>query len=118
MTGSEGQVPSGTVTFLFTDVQGSTRLWQDSDVGMRTSLEDHDDIFATAVKASNGYVFSTGGDGFGIAFSSAADATECAVAIHEHSPPTTGPAARPYASASACTRDGPRNAVATTSAPT
>ena len=74
-------IPTGTVTFLFTDVQGSTRLWQDHGDGMRDALERHDEIVRGEVAAADGYVFATGGDGFGIAFGSAPNAIRCAVAV-------------------------------------
>jgi len=58
--------PSGTVTFLFTDIEGSTRLWQSVPEAMRQALQRHDAIIRAAVEAHDGYVFSTGGDGFGV----------------------------------------------------
>jgi predicted ATPase/class 3 adenylate cyclase len=76
-------MPMGTVTFLFTDIQGSTRLWQDHGDGMRDALERHDEIVLAEVAAAGGYVFATGGDGFGIGFGSAADAIRCAVAVQQ-----------------------------------
>src|SRR5579862_3133638 len=66
--------PSGTVTFLFTDIEGSTRLWEDSPSAMRDALERHDDIVQSAIAGHDGYLFSTGGDGFAAAFSRAGDA--------------------------------------------
>ena len=56
--------PSGTVTFLFTDIEGSTRLWQQDEEAMRAALERHDSILRSAIDGHDGYVFSTGGDGF------------------------------------------------------
>ncbi|MEO5840650.1 MAG: adenylate/guanylate cyclase domain-containing protein [Acidimicrobiales bacterium] len=70
--------PSGTVTFLFTDLEGSTRLWEERPDEMRAALVDHDAIVRSAVDANDGYVFSTGGDGFGAAFRRAADAVAAA----------------------------------------
>jgi len=72
------QAPSGTVTFLFTDIEGSTALWQNDAAGMRAALEEHDRIVREVVTDNRGYVFSTGGDGFGIAFASASDALRAA----------------------------------------
>ena len=40
------QLPSGTVTFLFTDIEGSTRLWQEQPDAMRPALARHDDLDA------------------------------------------------------------------------
>ena len=60
--------PTGTVTFLFTDIEGSTRLWEERSVEMRGALAEHDAIVRGAIDAHGGYVFSTGGDGFAVAF--------------------------------------------------
>ena len=70
--------PSGTVTFLFTDIEGSTRLWEAEPDVMRPSLARHDAIIRKAIDAHSGYVFSTGGDGFAAAFGRAADAVAAA----------------------------------------
>jgi len=71
--------PSGTVTFLFTDIEGSTRLWDDLPEAMADALRRHDEIVRAAIGAHGGYVFSTGGDGVGAAFQRAADAVAAAV---------------------------------------
>jgi len=73
-------IPTGTVTFLFTDIEGSTRLWEDGPHEMPAALARHDTILRDAIAASGGYVFSTGGDGLGVAFSRAQDALTAAVA--------------------------------------
>src|SRR4051794_15665314 len=57
--------PSGTVTFLFTDLEGSTRLWEERPDEMQSSLAEHDERVKAAIAAHGGYVFSPGGDGFG-----------------------------------------------------
>jgi len=67
-------VPSGTVTFLFTDIEGSTRLWDAAPDAMRSALHRHDEIVRAAVESHGGYVFATGGDGFAVAFARAGDA--------------------------------------------
>ena len=59
--------PTGTVTFLFTDIEGSTRLWEERPDEMRAALAEHDAIVRSAIEAHGGYVFSTGGDGFAAA---------------------------------------------------
>jgi class 3 adenylate cyclase len=61
--------PSGTVTFLFSDIEGSTRLWESSPEGMRFALARHDTIVRQAIEGYGGYVFGTGGDGFAAALS-------------------------------------------------
>jgi class 3 adenylate cyclase len=66
--------PSGSVTFLFTDIEGSTRLWESAPDAMRAALASHDSIVREAIETHGGYVFATGGDGFSAAFARAGDA--------------------------------------------
>ena len=66
--------PSGTVTFLFTDIVGSTPLWDSFPDAMGAALARHDEIIRSAIDANGGHVFSTAGDGFGAVFSRAANA--------------------------------------------
>ncbi len=61
--------PSGTLTFLFTDIEGSTRLWEQFPDAMRPALERHDTLLRQAIEAEGGYVFKTVGDAFCAAFS-------------------------------------------------
>ena len=61
-------MPTGTLTFLFTDIEGSTRLWDEDRSRMRFALARHDRILIDIVEAHDGYIFHTGGDGFGAAF--------------------------------------------------
>jgi predicted ATPase len=74
-------VPSGTVTFLFTDVEGSTRLWAADPEAMSASLLVHDASVRSAIEGNDGYVFTTAGDSFASAFSRASDAVTAALAI-------------------------------------
>jgi predicted ATPase/class 3 adenylate cyclase len=76
-----GGRPSGTVTFLFTDVEGSTRLWAADAAAMSSSLLVHDSILRDAIEAEGGYVFTTAGDSFAAAFSKASDAVNAAERI-------------------------------------
>jgi predicted ATPase/class 3 adenylate cyclase len=62
------------VTVLFTDIEGSTRLWEQDRSSMSAALARHDEILREAILASGGVVFATGGDGFAAAFESAPDA--------------------------------------------
>jgi class 3 adenylate cyclase len=64
------------VTFLFTDIEGSTRLWDQHPDEMRVALEADDALHRNAVEAQGGYVFATGGDGFCVAFQRASTALE------------------------------------------
>lgn len=70
--------PTGTVTFLFTDIESSTQLWEQSPDAMRSALARHDDIMRRAIDANGGYLFSTGGDGFAAAFQRTTSAVEAA----------------------------------------
>lgn len=60
--------PRGTVTFLFTDIVGSTRLWERFPEAMAQALRRHDTLMREAAKAHEGHVFKTVGDAFCIAF--------------------------------------------------
>jgi predicted ATPase/class 3 adenylate cyclase len=75
-----GELPSGAVTFLFTDIEGSTRLWEAHPDDMVTALARHDALLREAIREHRGYVFSTAGDAFAVAFADASDATRAAVA--------------------------------------
>ncbi|HEY5171956.1 MAG TPA: adenylate/guanylate cyclase domain-containing protein, partial [Acidimicrobiia bacterium] len=73
------QLPSGTVTLLFTDIEGSTRMWDAHPADMQVALARHDVLLREAIDAANGYVFKTVGDAFCAAFDTAADALQAAV---------------------------------------
>jgi class 3 adenylate cyclase len=62
--------PSGVVTFLFTDIEGSTGLWERDEPGMERALSRHDAVVRAAIEDHGGYVFSTAGDSFAAAFQS------------------------------------------------
>jgi class 3 adenylate cyclase len=67
-------LPSGTVTFLFTDIEGSTRLWERDARAMRSAISRHDEILDSTIESFEGFVFKTVGDAFCAAFESASDA--------------------------------------------
>lgn len=71
--------PSGTITFLFTDIEGSSRLWERHAGAMAGTLARHDAILRNAIAAHVGYVFKTIGDAFCAAFSTAQDALGAAM---------------------------------------
>jgi predicted ATPase/class 3 adenylate cyclase len=77
------ELPSGTVTFLFTDVEGSTRLWEEHPEAMKRALARHDVILREAVAASGGHVVKTTGDGIHAVFATAHDALDAAVAMQQ-----------------------------------
>ena len=76
-------LPGGTVTFLFTDIEDSTRLWEEAPTDMADGLRAHDAIVRGTIERHGGYVFGTGGDGFCAAFSTAADAAAAAIESQE-----------------------------------
>ncbi len=79
-TGGTGVAPTGTVTFLFSDMEASTRQWEAHPGAMAVGLARHDEIIRSVIAAHRGLVFSTAGDGFGAAFTTAADAADAAFA--------------------------------------
>jgi class 3 adenylate cyclase len=76
---STGGRPSGVVTFLFTDIEGSTRRWEADAEAMRTALSRHDQVLRTAIDANGGFLFSHTGDGVVAAFASPKSAIDAAV---------------------------------------
>jgi predicted ATPase/class 3 adenylate cyclase len=77
----EPEPASGTLIFLFTDVEGSTRLWERLPQAMKAALERHDRILQAAVAASNGQVVKTTGDGMMAIFASAAAAVRACLTV-------------------------------------
>src|SRR5262245_20232177 len=80
-----GELPSGTVTFLLTDIEGSTRLWEAHSVEMAQALVRHDEILATAVVRADGLLLKTRGEGdstFSV-FARATDAINATVAFQQ-----------------------------------
>jgi predicted ATPase len=67
------------VTFLFTDVEGSTRRWEADAQAMRAALVVHDKVLRTAIEAYDGFLFSHTGDGFVAAFASPMSAVNAAI---------------------------------------
>lgn len=83
--------PSGNVAFLFTDLEGSTRAWEQAPDEMNAALLAHDQIMRSAIGEADGVVFSTAGDAFAAAFTSCRRALDAAVdaqrRLHEASWP-------------------------------
>ena len=77
-------LPTGTVTFLFTDIEGSTRLVQALDEGWVAVLEAHNDLVGKAISDHDGVVVKTEGDSFFAVFPAAIDAVRASVAA-QHS---------------------------------
>jgi predicted ATPase len=71
------------VTFLFTDVEGSTRRWEKDADGMRVALAAHDEVLRKAIEAHGGWLFKHTGDGVCAAFASPRSAVDTAVAAQQ-----------------------------------
>jgi class 3 adenylate cyclase len=56
--------PTGTVTFLSTDIEGSTKMWERYPEAMQRALVRHDEIVRSAIEERDGHVFKTLGDAF------------------------------------------------------
>lgn len=69
-----GRLPTGTVTFLFTDIEGSTQLWEKYPEAMKEALAKHDTVLREAIEENGGYVIKTTGDGIHGVFEKAVDA--------------------------------------------
>ena len=77
------ELASQTLTFLFTDIEGSTQLWEQHPKTMKEALERHDAILRESVESSNGQVVKTTGDGLMAVFGSAVDGlSACLKAQH------------------------------------
>ena len=76
----EAPVGTGTLAFLFTDIAGSTRLWERQPAAMADALARHDAILNDAIGSAAGTVVKTTGDGMMAVFATAADAVDAAIA--------------------------------------
>lgn len=88
-------VPSGTVTLLFTDVEGSTRLWDTERDAMAAALRLHDKVVRDAIEQADGYVFKTAGDSFCAAFSAARAGLDAALTAQRNLAAQSWPTSRP-----------------------
>ena len=76
-------LPTGTLTFLFTDIEGSTRLWEAHPDAMRQAVARHDTLVRQDIEAHGGFVFKTVGDAFCAAFRTAPDALAAALGAQQ-----------------------------------
>ncbi|HNQ94706.1 MAG TPA: adenylate/guanylate cyclase domain-containing protein, partial [Anaerolineales bacterium] len=74
-----GALPTGTVTFLFTDIEGSTKLWEQYPEAMKPALAKHDSILKEAVESNRGQIVKTAGDGIHAVFPTAIDGINAAI---------------------------------------
>ena len=77
-------LPSGTVTFLFTDIEGSTQLWEKYPQIMHHALAEHDSILREAIEANNGQIIKTTGDGVHSVFEKAIDAVHATLSAQRN----------------------------------
>ncbi len=75
--------PTGAVTFLFSDIEGSTRIWETQPQAMKPVMARHDAILRQAVEGHQGQIVKTTGDGLHAAFASAAQAVRAALAAQQ-----------------------------------
>lgn len=73
-------LPTGTVTFLFTDIEGSTRLWEQHPAAMKIALTRHDGLLRSNIQANGGHIVKTTGDGLMAVFAQAAEGALAALA--------------------------------------
>jgi LuxR family maltose regulon positive regulatory protein len=89
------RLPEGTLTFCFTDIEGSTQLWERHPQAMPAALARHDAIVREVIQAHSGVVFKTVGDGVHAVFARAAEALAAALAaqraLHAEAWGETGP---------------------------
>src|SRR5438552_8943392 len=73
------RLPTGTVTFLFTDIEGSTKRWEQQPAAMSAALAHHDALLRAVIEDHGGRIFKTVGDAFCAAFPTALQALEAAL---------------------------------------
>jgi class 3 adenylate cyclase len=78
-----GQLPSGAVTFLLTDLEGSTRMWEKDSAAMKRAMVRHDELLEKTVADHRGHVFARMGDGMAAAFATARDAVSASTAFQQ-----------------------------------
>ena len=83
MTRADPTLPTGTVTFLFTDIEGSTRLWEAHRAAMQLALARHDALLRQCIEGHGGHVVKSVGDGACAAFASPTDALEASIAAQQ-----------------------------------
>ena len=87
-----------TATFLFTDIEGSTSLWELEPQAMRVALQRHNGLLSSAIAGHRGCVFKTVGDAFCVTFDDSADALAAAYQIQTSLGTETWPTREPLLS--------------------
>ena len=110
-------LPIGTVALLFTDIEASTRLWQEQPDAMRAALARHDDLLHRSIADHHGLLVKSTGDGALAAFGTATDAIGAAIVAQRAIDTEPGRYRSRSGSAWASTSAQPSSATATTTAP-
>src|SRR5918912_457518 len=76
-------LPTGTVTFLFTDIEGSTKRWEANPATMQAAFARQEAILRQAIEANGGYAYKMIGDAFQAAFPTALQALSAAIAAQK-----------------------------------
>lgn len=108
------EAPTGTVTFFFTDIEGSTSLWEAAPAAMRAAMERHDSIIRAAIDRHDGHLFSTGADGFAAAFARTGEAAAAAVEAQQGLTAEPWPQCTPLTSGCSAVSPLPRRAIPST----
>jgi len=105
-------LPSGTVSFLFTEVEGSTRLWDESPDVMSHAMPFHDELLRDAVESQGGFIVKNAGDGFHAVFATAHDAVTAAPPASATAPSDSAPKTPSKARTSSTRSTLPQHAIA------
>lgn len=81
MTTRGQSLPTGTVTFLFTDIEGSTQLWEKFPAEMNTALAKHDAILKERIESNRGHIIKTTGDGVHAVFLTVIEAIDAVLSV-------------------------------------
>lgn len=76
-------LPSGTITFVFTDIEGSTQLWERHPESMKATLAKHDSILSDSIQSNRGHVIKRTGDGIHAVFKTPSDAVKAAIVAQQ-----------------------------------
>jgi class 3 adenylate cyclase len=99
-----------TLTFLFTDIEGSTKRWERHPQAMAKAIARHDEIMRAAILEHNGHVFKTVGDAFCSVFPTAQDAIDACVVAQQRLADEDWGVVAPIRVRWSCTPAQPKNA--------
>ena len=110
------QASPGVTTLLFTDIEGSTRLWEQEGERMSRALARHDALSRAAVEGNGGIIVKMTGDGMYAAFDDPLDALNATLALQQSLGDPRPPTGSRSASAAGCTWASSSGATTTSSA--